>query len=223
MGFSCSGRKLIPSYVSPRQPLEAGVQTTRSSTDAYCPPGVPSVQSRRHGGGVGRNHDADEVEVRPPSHVRGKTRSRPKLRVTTFNLWSSSHVLLGPLAWGPQFSHQSLSENVEKIHSGCGCTLISRLTNCSLNLLSLSRSRLSEHVHGPAKVHGPAHVVAAESPTPRIARSSSCRPPEASRTPPRTRGSPVPLVSLVRSEHSCPPDPMLMVLRITSLRGRRGN
>ena len=110
-----------------------------------------------------------------------------------------------------------------KIHSGCGCTLISRLTNCSLNLLSLSRSRFSEHVHGPAKVHGPAHGVATESPTPRIARSSSCRPPEASRTSPRSRGSPVPLVSLVRSERSYPPDSMLKVLRISSLRGRRGN
>ena len=174
-------------------------------------------------GTSGGHLGADEVEV--GSVDKTIVRKQDGTKTKTPRHYIQSMIVL-PRAVAPTLGASVLSHMLKRERQN---TLRLRLhsyssfNHCSLNLLSLTRSRLSEHVHGPAKVHGPAHVVAAESPTPRIARSSSCRPPEASRTPPRTRGSPVPLVSLVESEHSCPPDPMFMVLRITSPRGRRGN
>ena len=61
MGFSCSGRKLIPSYVSPRQPLEAGVDTAAQTSTARRSR-LKHYQGNM-AGTSGGHLGADEVEV----------------------------------------------------------------------------------------------------------------------------------------------------------------
>ena len=129
MGFSCSGRKLIPSYVSPRQPLEAGGDGEAAQTSTARRSRLKHYQGNM-AGTSGGHLGADEVEVGTVDKAIVRKQDKTKTKTPRHHIQS---MIVLPRAVAPTLGASVLSHKLKRERQN---TLRLRLSLISLLIIA---------------------------------------------------------------------------------------